>query len=119
MPTARPALVYLGVLVGMAGPTAMIRTHDMRDWAQRQRECHDYFGHRAGFWRDGWHQLHCELRLDHPPVFRLEPRIAADPFYAWLERHWMAQQLPWAVLFYEVGGLPWLVWGVCVRVAGA
>lgn len=28
-------LVYLGVLVGMAGPIGMMRQHDMRDWAQR------------------------------------------------------------------------------------
>src|SRR5215470_2564 len=28
-------LVYLGTLVGMAGPYGMIRQHDMRDWAQR------------------------------------------------------------------------------------
>jgi stearoyl-CoA desaturase (delta-9 desaturase) len=95
----------------------MIRIHDMRDWAQRQPACHDYFGHRAGFWRDAWHQLHCELVLDRPPLFRLEPRVAGDRVYAFLERTWMAQQLPWAILFFTLGGLPWLVWGICARVA--
>lgn len=109
--------VYLGVIVGMAGPIGMIRIHDMRDWAQRQPVCHGYFGHRAGFWRDGWHQLHCTLALDRPPAFRLEPRIARDRFYALLERSWMWQQLPWAALFFALGGWPWLVWGVCVRVS--
>ncbi|MGQ3049004.1 MAG: acyl-CoA desaturase [Niveispirillum sp.] len=109
--------VYLGVLVGMAGPIGMIRVHDMRDWAQRQPVCHPYFGHRAGFWRDGWQQLHCVLELDHPPRFQLEPRLADDRVYAWMERTWMVQQLPWAVLFFMIGGLPWLVWGVCARVA--
>ena len=29
----------------------------------------------------------------------------------------MLQQLPWAVLFYASGGLPWLVWGIPVRIA--
>lgn len=109
--------VYLGVLVGMAGPIGMIRLHDMRDWAQRQRACHDYFAHRAGFWRDGWHQLHCHLDLSNPPEFRLEPRLAHDRFYAWLERTWMAQQLPWALLFFAVGGVPWVIWGICARLA--
>ncbi len=109
--------VYLGVLVGMAGPLGMIRLHDMRDWAQRQLECHDYFAHRAGFWRDGWHQLHCRLELRRPPEFRLEPRVATDPVYNWLERTWMFQQLPWAILFFAVGGMPWLIWGVCARIA--
>jgi len=109
--------VYLGVLVGMAGPIGMIRLHDMRDWAQRQPECHGYFGHRAGLWRDYWHQCHCTLILDQPPGFRLEPRLASDRIYAFMERSWMAQQAPWAILFFALGGMPWLVWGICVRVA--
>jgi fatty-acid desaturase len=109
--------VYLGTLVGMAGPYGMIRLHDHRDWAQRQPACHRYSRHDAGFWRDGWWQLHCRLELEHPPIFRLEPRLANDKFYAFVERTWMWQQLPWGVLFYCVGGLPWVVWGICVRVA--
>lgn len=32
-------LVYLGTLVGMAGPFGMIYAHDIRDWAQRQPGC--------------------------------------------------------------------------------
>ena len=32
--------VYLGTLVGMAGPYGMIRQHDIRDWAQRKPRCH-------------------------------------------------------------------------------
>jgi stearoyl-CoA desaturase (delta-9 desaturase) len=109
--------VYLGVLVGMAGPIGMIRVHDMRDWAQRQPDCHPYFGHRSPLLLDGWHQLHCELALERPPIFRPEPRVAGNRLYAWLERHWMAQQLPWALIFFALGGLPWLVWGVFVRVS--
>lgn len=109
-------LVYLGVLVGMAGPIGMVRVHDMRDWAQRQPDCHGYFGHRASFWRDAWRQMHCDLVLDRPPAFRLEPRLDADRAYAWMERTWMLQQLPWAVLFFALGGWSWVVWGVCARV---
>jgi stearoyl-CoA desaturase (Delta-9 desaturase) len=111
------ACVYLGTLVGMAGPIGMIRLHDHRDWAQRQPACHPYSRHDANFWRDGWWQLHCRLELTHPPLFRLESRLANDRFYAFVERTWMWQQLPWAVLFYLVGGWPWVVWGICVRVA--
>jgi stearoyl-CoA desaturase (delta-9 desaturase) len=109
--------VYLGTLVGMAGPLGMVEIHDFRDWAQRQDECHDYFCHRKSFWLDAWWQLHCELGLTHPPRFRLEHTLAEDRFYKFLERSWMLQQLPWAVLFFALGGLPWLVWGVAVRVA--
>jgi stearoyl-CoA desaturase (delta-9 desaturase) len=110
-------LVYLGVLVGMAGPYGMIRTHDMRDWAQRNPRCHDYFAHRRPFLQDGWWQLHCELKLDRPPAFKLEDRIATDPVYRFMESTLMWQQLPWALLFFALGGWGWVFWGVCARVA--
>lgn len=110
-------LVYLGTLVGMAGPMGMVRLHDMRDWAQRQADCHDLHANRLPLLRDAWLQMHCRLVLARPPRFVPEPRLAQDRFHAWLEATWMWQQLPWAVLFYACGGLPWLVWGVPVRIA--
>jgi stearoyl-CoA desaturase (delta-9 desaturase) len=109
--------VYLGTLVGMAGPIGMVRIHDFRDWAQRQPACHDYYCHRKPFLHDGWWQLHCELRLAKPPEFRPEPRLRDDRFYAFVERTWMAQQLPWALLFFVLGGWSCVVWGICARVA--
>jgi sn-1 stearoyl-lipid 9-desaturase len=111
------ALVYLGTLVGMAGPLGMVRLHDTRDWAQRQASCHPLHAHRASLLRDAWWQMHCRLDLARPPLFVPEPRLREDRFLRWLEATWMAQQLPWAVLFWTVGGLPWLVWGVPVRIA--
>lgn len=109
--------VYLGTLVGMAGPFGMIRLHDFRDWAQRQPVCHDYSKHNASFLRDAWWQMHCRLVLKHPPEFRLELRLADDKFYQFVERTWMAQQVPLAIVFYAIGGWAFLIWGVCVRVA--
>jgi sn-1 stearoyl-lipid 9-desaturase len=109
--------VYCGTLVGMAGPVGMVRTHDMRDWAQRQPQCHGYFAHRQNFWHDAWWQLHCELQLQHPPQFVPEERIAKAKFYALLERTWMLQQLPVAIALWAAGGWAWVVWGVCARVA--
>jgi fatty-acid desaturase len=108
--------VYLGTLVGMAGPFGMIRQHDLRDWAQRQPRCHDYFCHRRPLWQDAWWQLHCALVLRNPPSLRIEPRVAEDRFYVWLERTWMLQQLPLAIVLYGIGGLPWLIWGIPARV---
>lgn len=110
-------LVYLGTLVGMAGPFGMIYTHDIRDWAQRQSRCHDLHAHRAGFFRDAWWQMHCAVSLRHPPRFAIEERIATDPFYRFIEATWMAQQIPWAILFYALGGWSWVIWGIAVRVS--
>jgi len=111
--------VYLGTLVGMAGPYGMIRQHDIRDWAQRKPNCHPYLAHRSSMLRDGFWQLHCELKLAHPPHLIIEQRVRDDPFYRFIERTWMAHQLPWALLFFAIGGMPWVVWGIAARVAAS
>ncbi|RDL51044.1 hypothetical protein BLJAPNOD_02173 [Ensifer sp. M14] len=109
-------LVYLGTLVGMAGPFGMIYAHDVRDWAQRQQACHDLYAHRRSFFRDAFWQMHCAVVLDHPPRFVIEDRVAQDRFYRFIEATWMLQQLPLAGLLFLLGGLPWVIWGVVVRV---
>lgn len=109
--------VHLGVIVGLAGPIGMIKTHDMRDWAQRQKHCHDYFGHQQPMWKDFFWQIFYDIRLKHPPTFNIEPSVQNDSVYRWMEKAWMLQQLPLALLLFWMGGLTWVVWGVCVRVS--
>ena len=110
-------LVWMGTIVGIGGPLWTIRTHDTRDWSQRQPLCHDFLAHRQGLWRDAWYNLHCKILLTHPPAFDPGPEIRNDSFYAFLEHTWMLQQLPIAIVLYAMGGVPWLAWGVFVRVA--
>lgn len=110
-------LVWFGVQVGLAGPIGLLRQHELRDYAQRLPDCHDYLRHGRPFWLDAWWQLHCELHLDAPPSLQLEPRIAEDRFYRFLERTWMWQQLPPAVVLFAVGGWSFVFWGVCARIA--
>ena len=110
-------LVYMGTIVGMGGPIWTIRLHDSRDWAQRQPDCHAFLRHEHGFLKDGLLYLHGRLVLDQPPGFDPGPGISDDWFYRFLDRTWMLQQLPIAVLLFFFGGMPWLVWGVFVRVA--
>lgn len=109
-------LVCFGTLVGMSGPFWMIRTHDLRDWAQRQTDCHDYLAHRRPMAVDAIWQMHCRLELDHPPRFDLG-RIGRDPFYRFLERTWMVQQVPVAATLWLMGGWSFVIWGVCARVS--
>jgi fatty-acid desaturase len=110
-------LVYLGTLVGMAGPFGILRIHDQRDWAQRESACHDFFSHRRSLLVDAWWQLTSRFEFTQPPRFEIEAEFARDPFYRWLERTWMLQQLPLAALLYCGGGWGWVVWGVMVRVS--
>lgn len=114
--TLRAFLIWCGTVAGMSGPLWIVRTHDLRDWAQRQPACHDYLAHRRPMLIDAWWQLHCRLDLARPPHFDVA-RLEADPLIRWLERTWMLQQLPVAGVLFALGGWPFVVWGVFVRVA--
>ena len=110
------SLVYLGVIVGMAGPFGLIRVHDVRDWAQREPRCHDFFSHRQPLWKDALWQLNCRFIFHSAPELRIEAEVADDRFYRFLERTWMLQQLPVGIFLFALGGWPWVVWGVFGRV---
>ena len=114
-PFLRRFLIWCGTVAGMSGPLWIVRTHDLRDWAQRQDRCHDYLAHRRPMLIDAWWQLHCTLKLDHPPQFDLS-KLEGSRFIRWLERTWMLQQVPVAAVLYALGGWPFVVWGVFVRV---
>ncbi|MCU0826947.1 MAG: hypothetical protein MUE52_05970 [Tabrizicola sp.] len=70
----------------------------------------------TGFWRDGWWQLHCVYRLEHPPEFVIEPEVAGSRFYRLVEASWMAQQVPLALILWLLGGMEWVLWGISVRI---
>ncbi|MAM38343.1 MAG: acyl-CoA desaturase [Erythrobacter sp.] len=117
--TTRPVerfLIWCGTVAGMSGPLWIVRTHDLRDWAQRQPRCHPYLSHGESMLRDAWWQMHCRLDLQNPPDFDLS-EIEAKPLYRFFERYWMAQQLPVAAILYLSGGWSFVIWGVCARVA--
>jgi stearoyl-CoA desaturase (delta-9 desaturase) len=110
-------LVWVGTLVGMGGPLSMIYLHEIRDWAQRHRECHPFFIHREWIGRDWWWNLHCRIDLEDPPEFTIEREVGETRFYRWLERTWMWQQLPLALILWFGGGIVWVAWGISGRIA--
>ncbi len=110
-------LVYLGTLVGMAGPIGMFRIHEIRDWQQQQPDCHSFAKHDVGIWRDAMWQMHCEQVLERPPQLHIEDRVTQDRFYRWLEATWRWQQVPLALLLFAMGGIGFVLWGIGLRVA--
>lgn len=110
------ALVHLGTVVGMGGPFRMLYAHDIRDWSQRHPRCHPFFIDQPPIWRDLLWQWYCELRLAHPPRFVIEPSVANDPVFRFLQRTWMLQQLPWVAVCALGGGWPFIIWGISVRI---
>jgi sn-1 stearoyl-lipid 9-desaturase len=107
------ALAYLGTLVGLGGPRGLIALHDLRDFQQNQPGCHDYFAHRRALPVDYFWNLHCTIHGVAGPPARSHP----SRFLDFLERTWRLQQLPVALVLSLAGGVPFVVWGVIVRVA--
>jgi stearoyl-CoA desaturase (delta-9 desaturase) len=110
-------LIYVGVLVGIGGPSAIIRIHDMRDWAQRQPQCHDFFSHRRNYIRDVTWQLFYKFDFENPPKIKIENNIAKDPWLIFFDKTWVLHQCFLGLILFFIGGTPWVLWGVCVRVA--
>ena len=94
-----------------------MKVHDIRDWAQRQPKCHDFFSHQQAKLIDFYWALHCDFVFDKPPEFTAEQSFVDDKVYQWMEKYWLWQQLPLALLLFVVGGVDWVIWGSCVRVA--
>ena len=109
--------LHLGTLVGLAGPLGMLRTHDLRDWAQRQAHCHPFLCHDKPWYLDAYWQLFCRLELSDPPEIRIEADLENDRLIQLMDRTWRWQQVPWALLLYWLGGWSWVCWGVCSRVS--
>lgn len=110
------SLIYVGVLVGMGGPFRIIQTHDMRDWAQRQAKCHHFFSHSRGYFRDVSWQLFYRFEFESPPKVRIETELASDPWLIFFEKTWWLHQLAISAALFLLGGISWVLWGICVRV---
>ncbi len=87
-------MIYVGVLVGMGGPLWTVGLHDIRDWAQRQANCHWFLRHGKSALADGFYYLNFKLLFDKPPHFDAGEGISDDPFYRFLQRTWMLHQNP-------------------------
>ncbi len=116
-PLVEKILIYIGVLVGMSDPYGIIKIHDMRDWAQRQQNCHEFFSHQQNYLKDLSWQLGCRFKFTSPPQITIEPKYASNKFYQWLELTWRWHQLLLALFLYLIGGWAFVVWGIFVRVS--
>ena len=108
--------IHLACLVGLGGPFTMMRAHDIRDWAQRQPDCHAFYSQHASIVRDTVNQLFMRFELETPPRFHFPDRLERDPWMVWLQRTSILQNALLALVLFAIGGWAWALWGVCVRV---
>ena len=115
-PPLRRVLIFMGVLVGMGGPSNIVRVHDIRDWAQRLPDCHDFFSHRRNYFKDVCWQLFCRFEFEREPVLIVEAQLANDTYIRIFDKYWPHIQIGFALILFSIGGISWVLWGCSLRV---
>lgn len=104
--------VLCGTLAGQGAVKGWVGFHRMHHlYADRMGDPHDS---TQGFWWShiSWlmHEVPAQAELH-----RFTKDITGDPFYEFCHKYYVVLQLALAVLLYAVGGMPFVVWGIFVR----
>ncbi len=109
-------IAVLGAMAMEGGPIFWVGGH-RRHHAHTEHPTADPYSAQRGFW---WSHM-AWILYAQPQSFSLGyyGRHAADltrqPFYRWLDRNYLALQLPLAVVLYLVGGWSFVIYGIFVR----
>ncbi|BAU43848.1 acyl-CoA desaturase [Leptolyngbya sp. O-77] len=105
-------LIICGTLAGQGAVKGWVGYHRMHHL--HSDEVGDPHDSSLGFWwcHIGWlmHQVPSQSQLA-----RYTKDIANDPVYRFCHRYYIPMQVALAVLLYALGGMPFLVWGIFVR----
>jgi fatty-acid desaturase len=105
-----------GTLTLEGGPIFWVATHRVHH--QNSDQPGDPHSPRDGAWWShvGWILLgetkHNNTRL----MSKYAPDLAKDRFYVWLNNYHWVPIVALGVLLLAIGGLPMILWGICVRV---
>jgi sn-1 stearoyl-lipid 9-desaturase len=105
-------LILCGTLAGQGGVKGWVGYHRMHHlYADGSGDPHDS---TQGFWWShiSWlmHEVPSRTKLD-----RFTKDIADDQFYQFCHKHYIELQILLALLLYGLGGMPFVVWGIFVR----
>jgi sn-1 stearoyl-lipid 9-desaturase len=105
-------LILCGTLAGQGGVRGWVGYHRMHHlYADTMGDPHDS---SQGFWWShiSWlmHEVPTRSKLHH-----FTKDITDDPFYQFCHNHYVALQVVLAIGLYSMGGIPFIVWGIFVR----
>lgn len=108
-------LVFCGTLACENGPIKWVAQHRMHHGgSDTERDPHNV---KKGFW---WAHLlwmfYAHSEFDDPKVLdNYAKDIRNDPFYSFLDKYFIQIQFAFGFLLFAIGGLPFVVWGIFVR----
>jgi stearoyl-CoA desaturase (delta-9 desaturase) len=105
-----------GTLTLEGGPIFWVATHRLHH--QKSDQPGDpHSPHDGGWWAHmGW-LLQGETKHSNASLFsKYAPDLTKDRFYVWLNNYHWVPMIVLGVLLWAMGGLPFVLWGVCLRV---
>ncbi len=108
-------VVFCGTLACQNGPLKWAAQHRMHH--QGSDTPIDPHNASQGFWWShiGW-MCYDRYRFDNKARLRKYTKdINGDKFYQFLEKYFIHIQIALGILFYLIGGISWVVWGIFVR----
>jgi stearoyl-CoA desaturase (delta-9 desaturase) len=113
-------LEYFFAVCGAAtlegGPIFWVATHRIHH--QKSDQEGDPHSPRDGAWwaHVGWILLGEAKHNNTRMMSKYAPDLSKDRFYVWLNNYHWVPVLVMAAILYAIGGLPFVLWGVCLRV---
>ena len=110
------ALAICGTLTLEGGPISWVATHRLHH--QKSDQEGDPHSPREGAWwsHAGWIVSGEANHNKTTRMSRYAPDLAKDRFYVWLNSYHYLPLVALGLVLLAVGGLPMMLWGVCVRV---
>lgn len=109
-------IATIGALALQGGPTFWVAGHRQHHAFTEDVE-KDPYSAKKGFWWShmGWMFYLKPEVFDRKVYAKNAPDIARDPYYAFLDKYFLALQVPVALLLYAIGGWSFVIYGVFVR----
>jgi stearoyl-CoA desaturase (delta-9 desaturase) len=98
------------------GPIFWVATHRIHHQKSDQ-EGDPHSPHDGAWWAHvGWILVGEAKHNNTAMMSKYAPDLAKDRFYVWLNNYHWVPVLALAVVLFAIGGLPFLLWGMCVRI---
>jgi fatty-acid desaturase len=108
-------LTTCGTLAFEGGPIAWVATHRIHH-QNTDREGDPHSPKDGGFWSHmGWIITGRAMHQDRSELLPYVPDLRKDKFHLWISKWHVIPSVLVAIIFFAIGGWPWVFWGVFVR----
>ncbi len=110
------SITLIGALALQGGPTFWVAGHRMHHLYTEDNEKDPYSAQRGFWWSHMMWLFYPQARFfDRESYRQFAPDIDKDPFYRFLDRYFLALQIPVGVALYLAGGWSFVIYGVFLR----